>query len=277
MGLPMAANLLAAGHDLTVWNRTPERADSLVARGARLAGSPAEAVAASDAVFTMLSDPDALEHVVFGHGGVATTLAGKTLIEMSTVGPLTVRRLAAKLPPEAHVLDAPVLGSIPAATDGTLKIFVGADPASFDRWRPVLAAMGEPRLLGPLGSGAAMKLVANSCLGVLMTGLGEALALADGLGLAEADVLDVLSESPIAVTVRSKRALIESGRYPANFKLSLAAKDMELVTSTARALDVVLEVAYAVRDRLAAAEDVGLADLDYSAVVAQIRGKPATA
>lgn len=276
MGLPMAARLLEAGHELVVWNRTAERAEPLVERGAHLADTPADAAARAEVVITMVADPDALEAVVFGHGGVASTLAGRTLVDMSTVGVGAVRRLAANLGPSAPLLDAPVLGSVPQATDGTLKIFVGGDAGVFERWNPVLEAMGSPRHLGPQGSGAAMKLVVNSCLGVLMTGLGEAMALADALGLAEGDVLDVLSESPIRVTTRSKRALIESGHYPPNFKLSLAAKDMTLVAETAAGLGLALEVVAAVRDRLVAADDADhLSDLDYSAVVAHIRGRPA--
>lgn len=275
MGLPMATRLLEAGHELVVWNRTVERADSLVARGAVLAEPPADVVGRVDAVITMLSDADALEQVVYGHGGLATALAGHTLIEMSTVGPDAIGGLAASLPPEVGLLDAPVLGSIPAATDGTLKIFVGGEADLFERWRPVLEVMGTPRHLGPQGSGAAMKLVANACLGVLMTGLGEALALADGLGLAEPDVLDVLADSPIGVTVRSKRALIESGHYPPNFTVALAAKDLRLVTDAAERLGVGLEVLPAVRDRLLAADDADLSNLDYSAVIAAIRGRPA--
>lgn len=276
MGVPMAHRLVDAGYDVVVWNRTPERADPLVAKGARLADIPADVAAQADIVFTMLSDPAALEQVVFGHGGLASAMAGRTLVEMSTVGVLAVRQLAANLGPEVTMLDAPVLGSVPQATDGTLKIFVGGDAAVLDRWRPVLETLGTPRHLGPLGSGAAMKLVANLCLGVLMTGLGEALALADGLGLDEAAVLDVLSESPIGTTARSKRERIESGHYPPNFRLALAAKDVRLVTETAEQFGVPLEVACAVRDRLDMANDHDeLSDLDYSAVVAAIRGLPA--
>lgn len=275
MGLPMATRLLDAGHELVVWNRTTERADELVARGARLADPPADLVGQVEVVITMLSDADALEQVVFGHGGLATALAGHSFIEMSTVGPDAIRKLAANLPPEVGLLDAPVLGSIPAATDGSLQIFVGGDAALFERWRPVLEVLGTPRLVGSQGSGAAMKLVTNLCLGVLMTGLGEALALADGLGLDEATVLDVLAESPIGTTAKSKRTRIESGHYPANFTVSLAAKDLCLIADTAERLGVALEVVPAVRDRFRAAEDGDLGDLDYSAVVAAIRGRPA--
>jgi len=270
----MAARLLGGDHDV-VWNRTPERAAPLIDQGARAAGSPAEAASGADAVFTMLSTPDALVDVVFGgdHALASGLRPGTTLVEMSTVGPDAVRDLASRLPEGVEVLDAPILGSVPQATDGTLKVFVGGPEDVFERWRTVLGRFGRPVRLGPLGAGAAMKLVANSTLGALMTGLGEALALADGLGLDEAQVLDVLAESPIGATVKSKRDLIASGDYPANFALRLAAKDLRLVDEAAAAAGIDARIAPAARAWFEAADGAGLGDLDYSAVVAHIRGQ----
>ena len=278
MGAPMAARLLHAGHELTVWNRTAARAEPLVEAGAALAATPAEAAGGAEVVVTMLADPRALESVVFGAGGVAYgATPGMTLIEMSTVGPDTVRTLAAHLPKGIDVLDAPVLGSVPAATDGTLKLFVGGEEAVFERLRPVLDPMGVARYLGPLGAGAAMKLVANSTLGALMCGLAEALALADALGLEQGAVLDILAESPIGTTVKSKRQHIESGVYTPNFSLSLAAKDLRLVTEAAEQAGVELRLSPAARSWLERADAAGLGDLDYSAVIADVRGRPASA
>jgi 3-hydroxyisobutyrate dehydrogenase/2-hydroxy-3-oxopropionate reductase len=271
MGAPMAARLLDAGHELRVWNRTPGKAGALLDAGAIEAASPAEAAAGAEVVLTMLADPAAVEAVVLG----AELSAGTTLVEMSTIGPDALRSLAARLPEGVGVLDAPVLGSVPQATEGTLKIFVGGDAELFDRRRPVLEAMGTPRHLGPLGAGAAMKLVANSTLGALMTGLAEALALADGLGLEESDVLDILSDSAIGVTTKGKRPLIESGVYTPNFSLGLAAKDLRLVTEAAQAAGVELRVAAAAQSWLERADEHGLGDLDYSAVIADVRGRPA--
>lgn len=275
MGAPMAARLLDAGHDLTVWNRTPDRAASLVERGAHQAASPADAAGRAEVVVTMLADPAALEEVVSGPEGVAAGISsGATFVEMSTVGPDALRDLATRLPDGVDVLDAPVLGSIPQATNGALKVFVGGDVAVFERCRGVLEAMGTPTHLGPLGAGASMKLVANSTLGALMCGLAEAMALADALGLDEAAVLDILVESPIGKTAGSKRAMIEGGEYrPPNFKLSLAAKDMALVTAAAEAAGVDLRLAPAARAWFEAAETAGLGDRDYSAVIAAARGR----
>jgi len=273
MGAPMAARLLDAGHDLTVWNRTPERATPLVERGAHQAVSPSDAAGRAEVVVTMLADPAALEQVVFGAEGVAAGISsGATLVEMSTMGPDAVRDLAARLPDGVDVLDAPVLGSIPQATDGALKVFVGGDAAVFEHCRSILEAMGTPTHLGPLGAGASMKLVANSTLGALMCGLAEAMALADALGLDEAAVLDILVDSPIGTTAKSKRALIEGGEYrPPNFKLSLAAKDLALVTATAEAAGVDLRLSPAAKAWFDDAEKAGLGDRDYSAVIAAVR------
>ena len=276
MGTPMATRLLAAGHDLTVWNRSAEKAQPLVDLGAKLADSPAAAARDAEAAITMLADREALEEVVIGPDGVAEGLPeGATLIEMSTVGPDAVRELAIRLRPRFHVIDAPVLGSVAQAEEGELKIFVGASPEEFARWVKVLGAMGTPFHVGPLGSGASMKLAVNSTLGALMTALGEALALADRLGLDQEDVFDVLVGSPIGITARSKRSRVMGGRYPPNFKLRLAVKDMDLVHETATRLGLELRVAEAARSWFHDAAAKGLGEMDYSAVVALITGGPA--
>src|SRR5437868_8987082 len=124
MGLPMATRLIAGGHDLTVWNRSAEKAKPLLDLGATPAESPAAAARDAEAAITMLADPEAVEEVVLGPGGIAEGLPeGATLIEMSTVGPDAVRELAMRVSPRLHVIDAPVLGSIAQAEKGELKIF----------------------------------------------------------------------------------------------------------------------------------------------------------
>lgn len=263
MGAPMAARLVEAGHAVAVWNRTPEKARPVIDQGATSADTPAHAADGAEVVITMLADPEALEQVIRAEDGLAAGLsAGQTLVEMSTVGVDAIRTVSEWVPDGVEVVDAPVLGSIPQATDGTLKVFVGGSPEAFERLRPLLEVFGSPRLMGPFGSGAAMKLVVNATLPALMTALGESLALADGLGLDQGDVLDVLADSAIGVTVKSKRSRIESGEYPPNFKLDLALKDAGLVGEAAR-------------EWLAQASEAGLGDLDYSAVLAAIRGMPA--
>lgn len=278
MGSAMAGRLLESGHSLTVWNRTPARAEPLVARGARQATSPAQAADGAEAVITMLADPAALEAVALGPAGLAEGMArGSTLIEMSTVGPEPVRRAAAALEQRGvQVIDAPVLGSLPQAREGTLKVFAGGPAELVERWRPLLECLGTVTRFGPLGSGAAMKLVANSTLVSLMSALGEALALADAQGLDRRQVFDVLVESPIRVTASSKRPLVESGKYAPNFKLALAVKDADLVSTAAQALGLDLRLVEAARSWFEEARAAGLGDLDYSAVIARITSTPAS-
>jgi hypothetical protein len=176
MGGRMAERLLAA-YDVVVWNRTDAKTRPLVDAGARVATSPAAAAAQADAAITMVSDPTGLRNVTEGPGGVLAGLGPEsTLIEMSTVGPAAVTRLASLLPPGAGLLDAPVLGSIAEADAGTLRIFVGGPSRSVDHCRPVLSRLGTPIRVGPLGSGAAAKLVANATLFGVLGLLGEALA-----------------------------------------------------------------------------------------------------
>ncbi|MFE9694300.1 NAD(P)-dependent oxidoreductase [Micromonospora sp. NPDC005806] len=271
MGSRMAGQLLDAGHDLVVWNRTPQRTSDLVARGAVAADSPAEAARRASLVITMLSDPAALQQVAEGPQGiVAGATAPTTLLEMSTVGPAAVRRLAAMLPDGVGLLDAPVLGSISEAESGSLRIFVGGPELLAQRWMPVLAALGSPMHVGPLGAGAAAKLVANSTLFGVLAVLGEALALADGLGLPRNTAFEVLSATPVGSQADRRRPAIESGRFPRRFALSLARKDVDLIVSAAESTGVDLPVAAAAGQWLTAAQEAGLGDRDYSAVLAHI-------
>jgi 3-hydroxyisobutyrate dehydrogenase-like beta-hydroxyacid dehydrogenase len=276
MGAPMAARLLDAGHDLTVWNRTRERAAPLAERGAVVASTPGESVAGAEIAVTMLATPEALEQVVLGPDGLASAMGpGQVLIDMSTVGPQTVRRVAAGLPDGVVLVDAPVRGSVSQATDGTLEIFAGATDPDFERVRPVLGSLGTVRHAGGPGSGAAVKLVVNLALGAAIVAVGEALALGDAMSLPREMLLDVLAESPLGPAVASKRASIASGRYPPRFKVRLAAKDLRLVTEEADRAGRDLPLARAARHWLDEAVEQGVGDLDYSAVIAAILGEAA--
>jgi 3-hydroxyisobutyrate dehydrogenase-like beta-hydroxyacid dehydrogenase len=277
MGAPMAGRLIEAGNDVTVWNRTRERAEPLAERGARVADTPAGAASGAEALITMVTDAPALEAVLFGADGAVEGLgSGSTLIEMSTVGPVAVRAIRDRLPDGVAMIDAPVLGGVSQAEAGVLKVLAGADDGDLTRFEDVLGTFGSVTHIGPPGSGAAMKLVANSTLGALVATLGEALALGDTLALDEGLVLDVLMATPMAIVIERQRTMIESGAYPPAFALSLARKDLNLVTEAAAARDRQLRVAVASEAWLEDAERAGLSDLNYSAVVAHIRGGPAT-
>ncbi|MDX6212948.1 MAG: hypothetical protein QOF82_2035 [Frankiales bacterium] len=274
MGTPMANRLISAGHDLTVWNRTAGRTQQLAQAGVHVAPTPAGAAAGVEFAITMLATPEALDDVLFGTDGLAGALSsGQTLIDMSTVGPDAFRSAAARLPAGVAAIDAPVRGSIPEATDGRLHIYVGATDEDFERARSILEIFGDVHHVGGGGSGAAMKLVVNTTLTASIVALGEALALGRALGLQQGPVLDVLADSPIGTTVRAKRANVESGHYPPNFKVSLAAKDMRLAVDAAEGAGVELETAKSVSHWLNQAGQQGAADLDFSAVVATILGE----
>jgi 3-hydroxyisobutyrate dehydrogenase-like beta-hydroxyacid dehydrogenase len=271
MGSRVARRLLDAGHELVVWNRTAEKAAPLVEDGAVAAAAPADAAARAEVVLTMVADPDALRDVTEGDGGVAAGVGeGATVIEMSTVGLEAVRRLASVLGERAGLLDAPVLGSRSEVEAGTLKVFVGGPDELVARWTPLLSALGSPLHVGPLGSGAAAKLVANTTLVGTIGVLGEALALADGLGLSQEKAFEVLAATPLAPQAERRRESIESGEYPPRFALYLARKDAELVVAAAREAGVDLRLTEAARSWLAEAEEAGLGDRDYSAVLARI-------
>src|SRR5712692_1619399 len=274
MGTPMATRLLQAGHELTVWNRTPDHAEPLRAGGAAVAGSPAEAGAGAAFAITMLATPEALTEVVLGEHGLVRALGpGQMYIDMSTVGPHTIRLIAARFPQGVAVVDAPVRGSVSQAAEGRLEIFVGASDEDFERARPILESLGSVGHVGGFGAGAAMKLVANLVLGASIAAVGEALALGERLGLGRTPLLNMLEGSQLSPLVRAKRSNIESGHYPPNFKLRHAAKDLRLVIEAASALDRDLKVSAAARAWLDAAVERGAADLDYSAVVATIVGE----
>ena len=262
--------LLDAGHELVVWNRTPARAAPLAARGAAVAATPAEAARGAEAVITMVADPQALRDVTDGETGVAAGIApGATLIQMSTVAPGDIARLASLLPHGPELLDAPVLGSLSEVESGTLRIFAGGQPEALRRCTPLLSTLGEVVPVGPIGSGTAAKLVANSTLFGVLAVLGEALALADGLGLARDVAFEVLAATPLAAQAERRRPSIESGEYPPRFALSLARKDAGLIADAAAASAAELPVAAAVRGWLARAEERdGLRD--YSAVLSEI-------
>lgn len=271
MGSPMASRLLDAGNDVTVWNRTASKTQPLVDRGASLAGSPAEAGVGADVVITMLANPAALEQVLFGEEGLIGALhAGQMLIDMSTVGPDAVGGIVSRLPGGVEFADAPVRGSVPEATEGRLLIFVGATDEVYPRVAELLEPLGSLRHVGAPGSGAAMKLVANSTLGAAIAGVGEALSLGETLGLARGQLLDVLEETPLGAAVKAKRSNIESGSYPASFKLELARKDLRLVTDPAERRGRELKLAVAARGWFDRAADAGAGEEDYSAVVATI-------
>jgi 3-hydroxyisobutyrate dehydrogenase/2-hydroxy-3-oxopropionate reductase len=273
MGGRFARRFLAAGHEVIVWNRTPEKAAELVELGAASAASPADAAHRAEAVITIVADPAALRAVTEGPDGIAAGADGSTtVIEMSTVGLGAVRWLATALPPETGLLDAPVLGSLSEAESGTLLMFVGGPQRLAKRWLPLFEALGTVLIAGHLGAGASAKLVANATLVGSLTLLGETLALAEHLGLDRKLTMDILSSTPLSLASERRRAQLESGEFPLRFRLALARKDAELIEEAAAAAGVDTRVLAAAATWFAETDDAGLGDQDYSTVLARIIG-----
>jgi 3-hydroxyisobutyrate dehydrogenase len=270
MGEPMAAHVARAGHDLTVWNRTPGKASALVSLGAREAPTVADAVRDADVVVTMLFGPDAVREVI--RDVVDAVPGGALVIDASTVGPAVAREIGALVKARGHrFVDAPVAGSVGPATDGTLGVLAGGDPADYAAAEPLLHLWGDPakvRHLGPVGSGSAMKLVINLTLGVAMGGVGEALRLAGDLGVDRTAALDVIATGPLGISVNTKRAMLDSGEFrPTGFSLDLMTKDLALAVTAADGDLALTEAALAAARAAIAA---GHGEDDYAALAGHI-------
>jgi 3-hydroxyisobutyrate dehydrogenase-like beta-hydroxyacid dehydrogenase len=268
MGSRVARRLLDGGHEVLVWNRDAAKAAPLAQAGARVAATPAAAAAETDAVIVMVSDPAALVEVSEGPNGLARGASGTTVIQMSTVGPAAVERLSSVLPPDAEILDAPVLGSLTEVETGTLAIYVGGAEAAVARWRSLLEELGTVLHVGPVGTGSAAKLVANAVLVGVIALLGETVALADVAGLPRERAFEVLGTTALAQQAERRREALESRAYPPRFALSLARKDADLILEAVAGMR--LPVLEAARAWLVDAQADGRGGCDYTAVLAEI-------
>ena len=277
MGSGIARAIRAAGFDVMLWNRTRAPCDALAAElGCRSVETPAEVAALSDVTISMLSDAAAVDAVYGASDGVIAGMRpGSVLVDSSTVPPAVLRRHETAIRDRgAGVIDAPVSGSVSLAESGQLTLMVGGEMADFERARPVLEAYGARLFhLGPLGTGAAMKLAVNTVIFGLNQALSEGLVLAERAGIQRDWAYDVLAASAVgAPYVGYKRAaFLEPDTTPVAFSADLAAKDLRLIESLAADLDVELpqsKVDLAVMDALLSA---GLGDKDFSAVAAYLR------
>jgi len=272
MGSRIAARLHRGGYETLVWNRSADAARRLVLVGATAASSPAEAVASADTVIVTVSDPGALASVTEGPRGIAAgTRPGTQIIVMSTVGPAAVAQFVRGVPAEAEVLDAPFLGSLAEAEQGRLHFFVSGTGTGALRADPLLRTLGTPLYVGDLGLGSAAKLVANySLLGALAV-LGEAVALADRLGVPREKTFDILAVTPLAAQAERRRTALESGQFPPRFPLELARKDTDLMLDAIGSPgDELLPLLHCVRSWLLKAESEGRGEQDYTAMLATI-------
>ena len=276
MGQRMARNILRGGFSLTVYNRTPERCAPLEAEGAAVAPSPAGLAAESDVVITMLIDGPAVLAVTLGPDGALSAMApGSVLVDMSTSGPTAVRELVAAAGQRGvEVLDAPVSGSTALAEAAELTTMAGGDQATFERVRPVLAAMTKSQsYVGPSGAGATMKLVVNSVVVTTNHVIAEALVLAERRGVARATAYEVLLNSVAASPyMRYKQAsFLDPAGQPVAATIALVQKDLDLALAVAHEAGVPMPVVAAVNELLMAARGSGYGESDLVAVADVLR------
>lgn len=277
MGAPMAANLLRAGLEVTVWNRTGDKCHPLVELGASQAQSAAAVAASSDLTFAMLADPAAAERVVFGPEGVLEGMEpGKGYIDMSTVDEVTSGNIArAVTEAGGRFLEAPVSGTKKPAEDGTLIILTAGDRELYDEAAPLLDVMGKKRVyLGEVGQAARMKLIVNMIMGGMMSSFCEGLALGARGGLEADDILDVLAAGALANPMfAGKGALIGAGNFAPAFPLKHMQKDLRLATDLGDILCQSLPSATAANQAFIRARAAGLEDEDFCAVFKTVSDK----
>jgi 3-hydroxyisobutyrate dehydrogenase-like beta-hydroxyacid dehydrogenase len=276
MGLPMAGNLLRAGNDLTVFNRTPERCDPLRDDGATVATSAAEAAREAEVLVTMLADPAAVAGQMEGEDGIlAGARAGMVWLEMSTIGPTAAREFAARAA-EAGVemLDAPVSGSVAVAEAAALVSRVGGSEAALERGRPALEAMTKAHFhLGGSGAGAAMKLAVNVMIASATVAISEALVLAEAADIDRADAYEVIAAGALASPfVGYKRAaFLDPDGTPAAFALDLMRKDLKLALEQGEAAGLPLLGASAAAEAMTVAAGLEGGDEDLVRVADALR------
>lgn len=279
MGRPIAARLLAAGYAVTVWNRTADKTAPLAAEGAVVAPSAVAAIRAAETVVLMLADAPAIRDTLLS-AEPAGLLRGRTVIQMGTIAPSESLDLEAGLAEHgATYLEAPVLGSIAEASGGRLVVLVGASPENFERWLPLLRSLGpDPRLVGPPGHAAALKLALNQLIATITT------AYALGLGMVRRSGVDlelwaeiVRSSALYAPTFDKKLdRMVERHFLPANFPARLLLKDLRLVNEQAKRLGLFAPFLGGLVEIVERTVDAGLGEADYSALAAAVEPADAT-
>ena len=275
MGQAMAANLLKAGFDVTVWNRTSDKCESLIRNGASHGETPAEVVTNSDITFAMVSDPAAAKELCFSTQGVLEEIIpGKGYIDVSTVDPQTSVEISLAINKKGgRFLEAPVSGSKKPAEDGALVFLCAGDESLYHEAIPALEIMGKKSFyFGHGGSGAQMKLVINMIMGTMMAAFGEGLSLGKKAGLNMSDILDVLDQGVIANQMfRLKGPMMVEDSFPTAFPLKHMQKDMRLALLMGDENGQILYTAGAANALYIKARNKGSGDDDFSAVLQVIK------
>lgn len=274
MGSRMAANLAKAGHSVTVWNRTPGKAQSALAAGASETATPQGAAAQADILFTILSTPEAVESTALGPDGfLAGMRKGALWVDCSTVNPSFTRRMAAEAAARGmRFIDAPVSGSKPQAEAGQLVFYVGANPDDLEEIRPLLEKMGRAvHHLGPVGMGASFKIVNNMLGAQNLLAFSETLALGQALGIPLERMLEIFIGGPmVAPLLAGKVDKITSGQFDTDFPLQWMQKDLQLAALTAYEQGVALPLTNLAKELYMQAAQSGLAEADFSAIYAWV-------
>ena len=271
MGAGMAANWLAKGFELSVWNRTSAKAQALAGKGASLAATPREAAAGADFIFAMVADDGASRSVWLGDdGALAGAKRGAIAVESSTLTPDWVRELGREAEAKGcGFLDAPVGGSRQAAESGGLRFFVGGEPRTYEAARPALQAVASKMdLLGPVGAGATWKLINNQLAATQLAALAEALEVAEKAGFKKEQISELIlggaAASPI-VKLKAPR-MLEGDFEPADFAVHLMLKDARYAAALAQTLGAHADMIVSAAKAFARAEARGLGAKDIAAV-----------
>jgi 3-hydroxyisobutyrate dehydrogenase len=271
MGSGMAKNLAAKGFQVTVWNRSPGRAEALRSSGVTVAPTPARLMAEVDAACTCVATPAALEEVVGGRDGLLTTARrGQLLIDFSTIGPDQARALDSRAGAAGvDFVEAPVTGSKTGAAKGTLLIMAGGTEASLARAEPIFRAVGEKWVhCGPVGAGSQVKLAGNALIAAMLQVLGEGMLLATRAGVDPAKLLEVVQASGFRSPYFDfKGQALLRRDFETHFAIDLMHKDLELFLSSASALRVPTPVTGAVRECYQLARAAGKGEQDIGAVI----------
>lgn len=274
MGSRMASNLLSAGFALRVWNRTPGKAESLAAKGAVLAGSPADAARGAQFVVSVVADDNATREVMLGRDGVVgAAAAGTVILDCSTNTPAMAREAAsAAAARQLAYLDAPVSGSLPQAQGKELVFMAGGDRAAFDKAQPLFAAMGRlARYMGASGSGATIKLVNNMLSASLTAAVAEAALVCEAAGLDPAAAMEILGEGAASSRIlKNKLPKMLKRDFSPQFQLALMEKDARYFLQLAHQLGRPTPLARAMHAQYEAASRSELGRLDSSAVFLQV-------
>ncbi len=277
MGSGMARNLRKAGFPLAVYNRTREKAEILAETGAQIAGTPALAASNAAVVLSMLADDEASREAWLGpKGALAAMQAGSVVIECGTVTPEWVKQLQHEAEARGlRMMDAPVTGSRLQANAGELTFLVGGDPATLEAARPVLAAMSKSIVhLGPVGSGALLKLINNFLCGVQAVSFAEALAWIERSSLDRAQALEFLNGGAAGSNIsRAMSERMTARTYDVNFMLRLMDKDLRYAQKAAAVNGIELTTAACSRKLFEQAEAAGYGERDMAAVVEVLRSK----